>query len=98
MRSFHPKLKVDLGRGPGKGLGPRMFVGLASAAPLPLTAAQASKIGVEISFDVDLNPAQVIKLCKISHAECGTFEIPGMSQVENGCTQAFLRVISPGIT
>lgn len=59
MRSFHPRLKVDLGRGPGKGLGPRLFVGLASAAPLPLTAFQASKLGIFDSFDVDLNPAQV---------------------------------------
>lgn len=59
MRCFHPKLKVDLGRGPGKGIGPRLFVGLASATPLPLTACQASKLGVEQSFDVDLNPAQV---------------------------------------
>ena len=40
-----------------------MFVGLASAAPLPLTAAQASKVGVEVSFDVDLNPAQVSFFC-----------------------------------
>lgn len=59
MRSFHPRLKVDVGRGPGKGLGPRLFVGLASAAPLPLTASQASKLGIFDSFDVDLNPAQV---------------------------------------
>lgn len=59
MQSFHPKLKVDLGRGPGKGLGPRLFVGLASASPLPLTVKQASKLGILDSFDVDLNPAQV---------------------------------------
>lgn len=59
MRTFAPKLKVDLGRGPGKPLGPAMFVGLASAAPLPLTAEQASKLGISDSFDVDLNPAQV---------------------------------------
>lgn len=59
MRSFHPRLKVDVGRGPGKGLGPRLFVGLASAAPLPLTSSQASKLGIFDSFDVDLNPAQV---------------------------------------
>ena len=67
MRSFHPDLKVDLGRGPGKGLGPRLFAGLASAAPLPLTASQASKLGILDSFDVDLNPAQVpTLLCCLS--------------------------------
>lgn len=59
MRSFQPKLKVDLGRGPGKGIGPRLFVGLASAMPLPISASQASKLGIFDSFDVDLNPAQV---------------------------------------
>lgn len=60
LRTFHPKLKVDVGRGPGIGVGPKLFVGLASAAPLPLTASQASTLGVEDSFDVELNPAQVM--------------------------------------
>lgn len=59
MRTFQPKLKVDVGRGPGKGLGPRLFVGLASAAPLPISASQASKLGILDCFDVDLNPAEV---------------------------------------
>ena len=58
LRTFHPKLRVDVGRGPGEGLGPRLYVGLASAAPLPLTATQADKVGIEDSFDVELNPAQ----------------------------------------
>lgn len=59
MRTFQPKLKVDVGRGPGKGVGPRLFVGLASAAPLPISASQASKLGIFDCFDVELNPAQV---------------------------------------
>lgn len=67
LRTFHPNLKVDLGRGPGKGLGPRLFVGMASAAPLPLTASQANKLGVEGSFDEYLNLAQVfVRLSDIS--------------------------------
>lgn len=72
MRSFRPELKVDLGRGPGKGLGPRLFVGLASAAPLPLTASQASKLGILDSFDVDLNPAQVSSLFCHLASRCTT--------------------------
>ena len=58
LPTFNPKLGVDVGQGPGIGLGPRLYVGLVSAAPLPLTAAQADKVGIEDSFDVDLNPAQ----------------------------------------
>ncbi|CAN0394088.1 unnamed protein product, partial [Ectocarpus sp. 12 AP-2014] len=78
MRSFHPKLKVDLGRGPGKGLGPRLFVGLASAAPLPLTASQAAKIGIVDSFDVDLNPAQasIVQWHKETVGMAALYEIP----------------------
>ncbi|CAM9642368.1 unnamed protein product, partial [Hapterophycus canaliculatus] len=80
MQSFHPKLKVDLGRGPGKGLGPRLFVGLASAAPLPLTATQASKLGILDSFDVDLNPAQQMAAMVQWHREtvgmAALYEIP----------------------
>ncbi|CAM9431800.1 unnamed protein product [Ectocarpus fasciculatus] len=79
MRSFHPKLKVDLGRGPGKGLGPRMFVGLACAAPLPLTASQAAKVGILDSFDVDLNPAQmaaIVQWHKETVGMAALYEIP----------------------
>ncbi|CAM9952259.1 unnamed protein product [Scytosiphon promiscuus] len=79
MQSFHPKLKVDLGRGPGKGLGPRLFVGLASAAPLPLTATQASKLGILDSFDVDLNPAQMAAMVQWHRETVGMaalYEIP----------------------
>ncbi|CBJ48587.1 dicer-like 3 [Ectocarpus siliculosus] len=79
MRSFHPKLKVDLGRGPGKGLGPRLFVGLASAAPLPLTASQAAKVGIVDSFDVDLNPAQmaaIVQWHKETVGMAALYEIP----------------------
>ncbi|CAM9116144.1 unnamed protein product [Choristocarpus tenellus] len=61
-RTFDDASKVDLGRGEAVGLGPRLFVGLATAGPLKLSPSQEEKVGLLDSWTVEVNPAEMAAL------------------------------------